>query len=120
MQDVFRVAPFHPASTKNARVNGDPNTFFSEAKYYWWVDAREYNKEDDDMDINKMLNEMTDEQAYQLLAKAQRHAEKLPAPSWAQAELQEAVGRGITDGETPMQLVPRYQAAIMAKRAGRP
>lgn len=28
-----------------------------------------------------------------------------------------AVAMGITDGKNPMQLIPRYQAAIMAKRA---
>ena len=32
-------------------------------------------------------------------------------------ELAEAVALGITDGTNPMQLIPRYQAAIMAKRA---
>lgn len=29
-----------PASTKDARVNGDIQTFRSQAKYYWLVDAR--------------------------------------------------------------------------------
>lgn len=33
-----------PASTREERLNGDPNTFFSQAKYFWMVDAREYNK----------------------------------------------------------------------------
>jgi len=38
-------------------------------------------------------------------------------PKWAEKELQEAINLGITDGTNPMQLIPRYQAAIMAKRA---
>lgn len=38
-----------PASTKDARVNGDIQTFRSQVKYYWLIDAREYNKEDDEM-----------------------------------------------------------------------
>lgn len=38
-------------------------------------------------------------------------------PEWAKEELKEAVALGITDGERPMELIPRYQAAIMAKRA---
>lgn len=38
-------------------------------------------------------------------------------PDWARTELGEAVAMGITDGSDPMRLVPRYQAAIMAKRA---
>ena len=33
-----------PASTKPARLNGDPGTFFSQVNYYWWVDARAVNK----------------------------------------------------------------------------
>lgn len=38
-------------------------------------------------------------------------------PDWAKAELEETKAMGITDGTRPMQLIPRYQAAIMAKRA---
>lgn len=38
-------------------------------------------------------------------------------PGWARAELDEAVRLGVTDGTDPCQLIPRYQAAIMAKRA---
>lgn len=33
-----------PASTKESRLNGDPITFKSQVKYYWWVDARKYNE----------------------------------------------------------------------------
>lgn len=32
-----------PASTRTARLNGDPRTFFSQVNYYWWIDARAYN-----------------------------------------------------------------------------
>lgn len=46
-----------PASTRDVRLNGDPKTFFSQAKYYWLVDAREYNKEEEDMTQEK-FNEM--------------------------------------------------------------
>lgn len=38
-------------------------------------------------------------------------------PDWAKAEMDEAVKMGITDGSDPMGLIPRYQAAIMSKRA---
>ena len=40
-----------------------------------------------------------------------------PLPDWAEGEFNEAVKTGITDGTRPMQLLPRYQAAIMALRA---
>lgn len=57
---------------------------------------------------------MTGKQIYD---KLQDYLATQPAPDWAKDELQEAVDMGITDGERPMQLIPRYQAAIMAKRA---
>lgn len=41
----------------------------------------------------------------------------LPVPDWAKKELEEAKAAGITDGTNPMQLIPKYQAAIMALRA---
>ena len=59
-------------------------------------------------------DDMTGEEIYKKLI--EYLAEK-PAPDWAKAELQEAMNTGITDGAAPMTLIPRYQAAIMAKRA---
>lgn len=41
----------------------------------------------------------------------------LPVPDWTKDELEEAKAAGITDGTNPMQMIPRYQAAIMALRA---
>ena len=93
-----------PASTKDNRVNGDPYDFKSQAKYYWWVDARKFNQEDDTMTGKEIYDSLQD------------YLATLPAPDWAQKELQEAVALGITDGKNPMQMIPRYQAAIMAKR----
>ena len=57
---------------------------------------------------------MTGEQIY---SKLNEYLSAQPAPDWAKDELERAVELGITDGERPMQLIPRYQAAIMAKRA---
>ena len=68
------------------------------------------------MSIGELIEKMSDKEAYEIIEKAQRHAATLPAPNWASAELAAAVEAGITDGENPMQLVPRYQAAIMAAR----
>ena len=75
-------------------------------------------EEDEDMiDADELIQTMTDKQAYAILVKAQSYAATLEAPGWAKEELQEAVNLGITDGHNPMVLIPRYQAAIMAKRA---
>lgn len=57
---------------------------------------------------------MTGKQIYE---KLNEYLANEQAPDWAKKELNEAIQMGITDGERPMQLVPRYQAAIMAKRA---
>lgn len=50
-----------PASTKTERLNGDLSTFKSQVKYYWAVDAREYNnskEDDDDMTYYKTINDV--------------------------------------------------------------
>lgn len=36
-----------PASTKDTRVNGDIRTFRSQVKYYWLIDARRYNVDEE-------------------------------------------------------------------------
>ena len=102
-----------PASKKTVRLNGDPDTFFSQAKYFWIVDARAYNKEEEDMDVSKL----TGEECAKIVSAANEYLAAQSAPDWAKAEIEEAKALGITDGTRPMQLIPRYQAAIMAKRA---
>lgn len=57
--------------------------------------------------------EMTGKEIYDAL---NDYLSKQPVPDWAQKELEEAVKLGITDGKEPTALIPRYQAAIMAKR----
>ena len=51
-----------PASTKDTRVNGDIRTFRSQAKYYWLIDAREYNnandEEEEEMPVYEKLNDV--------------------------------------------------------------
>ena len=75
--------------------------------------------EEEHMDIDKLIEKMTPEQAYRIRAKADEHAMKLPLPtSWdAAGELREAKTLGITDGTNQMIATPRYQTAIMVKRA---
>lgn len=66
---------------------------------------------------DEILDKLTDEQAYKLLQKAQRHAATLTAPMWARKELNNAIEDGITDGTRPQAFVTRVEAAIMAERA---
>ena len=65
-------------------------------------------------DPEKEEDAMTGKEIYEAL---NAYLKTQPAPPWAEKELAEAVALGITDGKEPMALIPRYQAAIMAKRA---
>lgn len=52
-----------PASTREVRLNGDINTFRSQVKYYWAIDARKHNKVEEEEevkldDFKKLWNEM--------------------------------------------------------------
>ena len=58
--------------------------------------------------------DMTGEEIYNEL---QNYLKGQPLPDWAKKEMEEAKSLGITDGTNPMIFIPRYQAAIMAKRA---
>lgn len=62
---------------------------------------------------------MTDAKFAELMENYLKAQAELPLPKWAEQELQEAKDAGITDGTRPMQLIPRYQAAIMALRAAK-
>lgn len=64
--------------------------------------------------VQKEEDNMTGKEIYEELNK---YLKAQALPGWAKAELDEAVKLGITDGSDPMALIPRYQAAIMAKRA---
>ena len=57
---------------------------------------------------------MTGKEIYDALS---AYTATLPVPDWAKKELEKAKAAGITDGTNPMQLIPKYQAAIMALRA---
>lgn len=78
-----------------------------QSKYIIGAVRPQFNKKQED-------DTMTGKEIYDALSE---YMGKQPLPAWAKAELDEAKRMGITDGKDPMQLIPRYQAAIMAKRA---
>lgn len=57
---------------------------------------------------------MTGKEIYDAL---NEYTKTLEIPAWAKEEFDKAVAAGITDGTNPMQMIPRYQAAIMSLRA---
>ena len=83
-----------PASTRAARVNGDIRTFRSQAKYYWLIDARAHNREEnDDMDQSK-FNEMFKEamRAYR------KELQDNDCGAWSEAARQWAIENSIIAG----------------------
>jgi hypothetical protein len=92
-------------SRSYAKIAGYGRPDYSQANQAAVQTATNTKKEDDTM---------TGEEIYKAL---QNYLAEQPLPDWAKAEMQEAKDLGITDGSNPMQLIPRYQAAIMAKRA---
>lgn len=86
--------------------------------------AKEVNRrlkgEDDDMDINKLLSEMTNEQAYELVKKAEIHAATLPDDEWSKEEgwWEKAQEAGVSDGSSPVRHMKRNEVVAILGRLG--
>lgn len=107
-----KVRILDPASTAEKRLNGDPFAFKNEARCYWLVDARDYNEEDEDLNIDKM----TDAEVLNLVNRMQNVLAKQPVSAKLAPELAEAKAKGITDGSSPGAFCTRAQAAVMTLR----
>jgi hypothetical protein len=84
------------------------------------LDAAENDMEDDDMDINKLLSEMTNEQAYELVKKAEIYAATLPDDDWSQKEgwWEKAQEAGVSDGTSPVRHMKRNEVVAILGRLG--
>lgn len=84
-----------------------------------WAAFKGRLRENEEMDLNKLIEDMTPEQAARIVEKAQaRMATELLPKSWdAEGELEEAKKLGITDGSRPMCMASRLETAVMVKRA---
>lgn len=78
--------------------------------------AREMQEGDDDMNLEKI----TDQEAYELLQKAYRHASTLPEPDWSQQEghWKKARENETTDGSNPERPIKRCEVVAMLGRLG--
>lgn len=72
------------------------------------------------MTIQEFIDKLTDEQAYNLLIKAQRHASILPEPTWSQAEGQweKAKEKGVINGNNPEGIIKRDEVIAIMGRIG--
>lgn len=84
------------------------------------VNARLAGREDDDMDINKLIAEMTGAQAYALYTKAMAFAAAVAEPEWSrkQGHWEKATLKGIVDGQEPERPVKRDELAAVLGRLG--
>ena len=73
--------------------------------------------EEDDMDIDKLINAMTDEQLIRLVERTQAALANRPISAALQADVDKAVAAGITDGLGPNKLCTRAQCAAMVARS---
>lgn len=75
-------------------------------------------EDSEDMDIDKLIDNMSDEQAYRLLAKAERHQAKLPEPQWSvdEGHWLRATAAGIVDGTAPERAMRRDEVVAVLGR----
>lgn len=100
------------ASSKSARLNGDPTTFMNEVRKYWLVDAREYNKGDDEM--------LSYEQFVKYMDQYLKELGEKDTPQWIRdtGEWDKAKDTGIITEKTRAQaLATRAEVAAMVVRA---
>ena len=81
---------------------------------------RRLEGEEKPMDIAKLISEMTNEQAYQLMQKAELHAKTLSEPDWSQQEGHWAkdMENGIVDGTSPERPMKRDEVIAVLGRKG--
>ena len=77
-------------------------------------------EEEEDVDIDKMIAEMTNEQAYQLMAKAELHIKTLAEPDWSKEEghWERATAAGVVDGTSPERAMKRDEVIAVLGRKG--
>lgn len=76
--------------------------------------------EGDSLDVQELLNSITEEQAYQLIQKAERYAAALPEPEWSREEghWQSAGEAGFVDGTGPERYLKRDEFIAVLGRKG--
>lgn len=75
---------------------------------------------EDDMDIKKIIEQLTPEMCYAIVAEAMAYAGNLPEPEWSrkQGHWEKATLKGIVDGQEPERPVKRDELAAVLGRLG--
>lgn len=83
-------------------------------------EAEQKKEEEEEVDINKLIKDITPEQAYQLYQKAELHLKTVAEPAWSKEEghWERAKKAGITDGSSPERAMKRDEAIAILGRLG--
>ncbi len=100
-----------PASTKPERENGDLDTFKQQVKYYWAIDARKHNGEEEAMTYEQW-------KAYMERYRAELGALS-PSKNWGEQAVRDARRGGISDGTRPRDLITREECMAMVTRGSK-
>lgn len=81
---------------------------------------RRLEGEDEMIDIDKLINEMTNEQAYRIVAKSELHCRAIPEPDWSKEEghWAKATANGTVDGTSPERHMKRDEVIAVLGRKG--
>ena len=84
------------------------------------VNERLGAEREDDMDIKKIIEQLTPEMCYAIVAEAMAYAGNLPEPEWSrkQGHWGKATLKGIVDGQEPERPVKRDELAAVLGRLG--
>lgn len=84
------------------------------------VNERLGAEKEDDMDIKKIIEQLTPEMCYAIVAEAMAYAGNLPEPEWSrkQGHWEKAALKGIVDGQEPERPVKRDELAAVLGRLG--
>ena len=77
-------------------------------------------EDSEDMDIDKLIDEMTNEQAYRIVAKSELHCRTIPEPDWSKEEghWAKATANGTVDGTSPERHMKRDEVIAVLGRKG--
>lgn len=115
-----------PASTLARRTRGSYSLFKSQVKYYWIIEKpvskldTEEKEDELNMTRKEFLDSLTNEEAYQLMQKAELHAKTLPEPEWSKKEgaWEKAEKIDLTDGTSPERPAKRDEVIAWLYRLG--
>ena len=81
---------------------------------------RRLEGEDEMVDIDKLIDEMTNEQAYRIVAKSELHCRTIPEPDWSKEEghWAKATANGTVDGTSPERHMKRDEVIAVLGRKG--